>query len=230
MIRCIIVDDEQLARDVLEMFISDVPDLKLVGICKNAYEALHILENDFVDVMFLDIQMPDVSGINLVKSLKNPPLVVFTTAYEEYALEGYEVWPVDYLLKPISLDRFNQALDKVRIILGMHESASNDSDDYMFVRSSYQDMKIKYSDVLYIKGLKDYVKIVLPEKKIVTLMNIKGIMEKLPEDRFVRIHKSYIVALDKIESVKGRSLMIAEKEIPIGLTFRDDFKKRFQQL
>ncbi len=230
MIRCIIVDDEQLARDVLEMFISDVPDLKLVGICKNAYEALHILENDFVDVMFLDIQMPDVSGINLVKSLKNPPLVVFTTAYEEYALEGYEVWAVDYLLKPISLDRFNQALDKVRIILGMHESASNDSDDYMFVRSSYQDMKIKYSDVLYIKGLKDYVKIVLPEKKIVTLMNIKGIMEKLPEDRFVRIHKSYIVALDKIESVKGRSLMIAEKEIPIGLTFRDDFKKRFQQL
>lgn len=230
MIRCIIVDDEQLARDVLEMFISDVPDLKLVGICKNAYEALHTLENDFVDVMFLDIQMPDVSGINLVKSLKNPPLVVFTTAYEEYALEGYEVWAVDYLLKPISLDRFNQALDKVRIILGMHESASNDSDDYMFVRSSYQDMKIKYSDVLYIKGLKDYVKIVLPEKKIVTLMNIKGIMEKLPEDRFVRIHKSYIVALDKIESVKGRSLMIAEKEIPIGLTFRDDFKKRFQQL
>ena len=230
MIRCIIVDDEQLARDVLEMFISDVPDLKLVGICKNANEALHILENDFVDVMFLDIQMPDVSGINLVKSLKNPPLVVFTTAYEEYALEGYEVWAVDYLLKPISLDRFNQALDKVRIILGMHESASNDSDDYMFVRSSYQDMKIKYSDVLYIKGLKDYVKIVLPEKKIVTLMNIKGIMEKLPEDRFVRIHKSYIVALDKIESVKGRSLMIAEKEIPIGLTFRDDFKKRFQQL
>lgn len=230
MIRCIIVDDEQLARDVLEMFISDVPDLKLVGICKNAYEALHILENDFVDVMFLDIQMPDVSGINLVKSLKNPPLVVFTTAYVEYALEGYEVWAVDYLLKPISLDRFNQALDKVRIILGMHESASNDSDDYMFVRSSYQDMKIKYSDVLYIKGLKDYVKIVLPEKKIVTLMNIKGIMEKLPEDRFVRIHKSYIVALDKIESVKGRSLMIAEKEIPIGLTFRDDFKKRFQQL
>ena len=155
MIRCIIVDDEQLARDVLEMFISDVPDLKLVGICKNAYEALHILENDFVDVMFLDIQMPDVSGINLVKCLKNPPLVVFTTAYEEYALEGYEVWAVDYLLKPISLDRFNQALDKVRIILGMHESASNDSDDYMFVRSSYQDMKIKYSDVLYIKGLKD---------------------------------------------------------------------------
>ena len=230
MIRCIIVDDEQLARDVLEMFISDVPDLKLVGICKNAYEALHILENDFVDVMFLDIQMPDVSGINLVKSLKNPPLVVFTTAYEEYALEGYEVWAVDYLLKPISLDRFNQALDKVRIILGMHESASNDSDDYMFVRSSYQDMKIKYSDVLYIKGLKDYVKIVLPEKKIVTLMNIKGIMEKLPEDRYVRIRKSYIVALDKIESVKGRSLMIAEKEIPIGLTFRDDFKKRFQQL
>lgn len=226
--RCIIVDDEQLARDVLEMYVEKNPDLQLVGICKNAREALNTIEHQTVDVMFLDIQMPDVSGMNLVKSLKNPPLIVFTTAYDDYALEGYEVSAIDYLLKPISPERFDKAVEKVKIVLGLQQNASNE--DYMFVRADYQDVKVKFSDIQYVEGLKDYVKIVLPEKKIITLMNIKGILEKLPDDRFVRVHKSYIVALDKIQSAKGRSLVIAEKEIPIGLTFQEEFKKRFSNL
>lgn len=226
--RCIIVDDEQLARDVLEMYVEKNPDLQLVGICKNAREALNTIEHQTVDVMFLDIQMPDVSGMNLVKSLKNPPLIVFTTAYDDYALEGYEVSAIDYLLKPISPERFDKAVEKVKIVLGLQQNASDE--DYMFVRADYQDVKVKFSDIQYVEGLKDYVKIVLPEKKIITLMNIKGILEKLPDDRFVRVHKSYIVALDKIQSAKGRSLVIAEKEIPIGLTFQEEFKKRFSNL
>ena len=228
--RCIIVDDEQLARDVLEMYVTNNPDLQLVGICKNAREALNILESQTIDVMFLDIQMPDVSGMNLVKSLENHPLIVFTTAYKDYALEGYEVSAIDYLLKPISPERFDKAVEKVKTIIELQQNASNDDEDYMFVRADYQDVKIKFSDIQYVEGLKDYVKIVLPEKKIITLMNIKGILEKLPKDRFVRVHKSYIVALDKIQSAKGRSLVIADKEVPIGLTFRDDFKKRFKNL
>ena len=186
--RCIIVDDEQLARDVLEMYVEKNPDLQLVGICKNAREALNTIEHQTVDVMFLDIQMPDVSGMNLVKSLKNPPLIVFTTAYDDYALEGYEVSAIDYLLKPISPERFDKAVEKVKIVLGLQQNASNE--DYMFVRADYQDVKVKFSDIQYVEGLKDYVKIVLPEKKIITLMNIKGILEKLPDDRFVRVHKS----------------------------------------
>lgn len=230
MMRCVIVDDEQLARDVLEMYVTNNHDLQLVGICKNAREALNIIENQVVDVMFLDIQMPDVSGMNLVKSMKNPPLVVFTTAYEDYALEGYEVSAIDYLLKPFSPERFDKAVEKVKTIIGLQHNASNDDEDYMFVRADYQDVKIKFSEIQYVEGLKDYVKIVLSEKKIITLMNIKGILEKLPDDRFVRVHKSYIVALDKIQSAKGRSLVIGDKEIPIGLTFRDDFKKRFSNL
>ena len=227
MIRCVIVDDEPLAREILEMYVSQNTELQLVGMCKNADEVVALLRKETVDVLFLDIQMPGVSGMQLVKSLENPPLVVFTTAYDQYAVEGFEVSAVDYLLKPISPERFNTAVEKVKeqIQYRKQSATSNDTLDYLFVRADYQDVKILYKDILYVEGLKDYVKIVTSMKRIVTLTNIKGMLEKLPRDKFIRVHKSYIVAKEKVNMVKGNVLKIGDKEIPIGLTFKDNFKK-----
>ena len=227
MIRCVIVDDEPLAREILEMYVSQNTELQLVGACKNADEVVALLRKETVDVLFLDIQMPGVSGMQLVKSLENPPLVVFTTAYDQYAVEGFEVSAVDYLLKPISPERFNTAVEKVKeqIQYRKQVATSNDTLDYLFVRADYQDVKILYKDILYVEGLKDYVKIVTSMKRIVTLTNIKGMLEKLPRDKFIRVHKSYIVAKEKVNMVKGNVLKIGDKEIPIGLTFKDNFKK-----
>ncbi|MBR5433278.1 MAG: response regulator transcription factor [Bacteroidales bacterium] len=227
MIRCVIVDDEPLAREILEMYVSQNTELQLVGVCKNADEVVALLRKETVDVLFLDIQMPGVSGMQLVKSLENPPLVVFTTAYDQYAVEGFEVSAVDYLLKPISPERFNTAVEKVKeqIQYRKQSATSNDTLDYLFVRADYQDVKILYKDILYVEGLKDYVKIVTSMKRIVTLTNIKGMLEKLPRDKFIRVHKSYIVAKEKVNMVKGNVLKIGDKEIPIGLTFKDNFKK-----
>ena len=222
MIRCIIVDDEPLARDVLETYIADNKQLELVASCKNSEEGLEVVEKEHIDVIFLDIQMPDVSGINLVKSLKNPPLIVFTTAYDQYAVDGFEVSAIDYLLKPISPERFNIAVEKVKYILETRPK----NDQFLFIRADYQDVRVYFNEILYIEGLKDYVRIVTKDKRIITLMNIKGILTKLPEKQFIRIHKSYIVALDKVDSIKSGFVIIGDKEIPIGLTFKDEFKKR----
>ena len=224
MIRCLIVDDEPLAREVLGQYVSQSDELQLVGACKNANEVVELLQKESVDVLFLDIQMPGISGMALMKSLENPPLVVFTTAYDQYAVEGYEVSAVDYLLKPISPDRFKKAVEKVKDMIRYKKSSSNDL-DYMFIRADYQDIKVMFDDILYVEGLKDYVKVVTKEKRIITLTNIKGMLEKLPQDRFIRVHKSYIVAKDKVQTVKGTILTIDDKEIPIGLTFKDNFMK-----
>ncbi|MCR4800998.1 MAG: response regulator transcription factor [Bacteroidales bacterium] len=224
MIRCLIVDDEPLAREILGQYVSQSDELQLVGACKNANEVVELLQKESVDVLFLDIQMPGISGMALMKSLENPPLVVFTTAYDQYAVEGYEVSAVDYLLKPISPDRFKKAVEKVKDMIRYKKSSSNDL-DYMFIRADYQDIKVMFDDILYVEGLKDYVKVVTKEKRIITLTNIKGMLEKLPQDRFIRVHKSYIVAKDKVQTVKGTILTIDDKEIPIGLTFKDNFMK-----
>lgn len=224
MIRCLIVDDEPLAREILGQYVSQSDELQLVGACKNANEVVELLQKESVDVLFLDIQMPGISGMALMKSLENPPLVVFTTAYDQYAVEGYEVSAVDYLLKPISPDRFKKAVEKVREMIQYKKSSSRDL-NYMFIRADYQDIKVMFDDILYVEGLKDYVKVVTKEKRIITLTNIKGMLEKLPQDKFIRVHKSYIVAKDKVQTVKGTILTIDDKEIPIGLTFKDNFMK-----
>lgn len=224
MIRCLIVDDEPLAREILGQYVSQSDELQLVGACKNANEVVELLQKESVDVLFLDIQMPGISGMALMKSLENPPLVVFTTAYDQYAVEGYEVSAVDYLLKPISPDRFKKAVEKVREMIQYKKYSSRDL-NYMFIRADYQDIKVMFDDILYVEGLKDYVKVVTKEKRIITLTNIKGMLEKLPQDRFIRVHKSYIVAKDKVQTVKGTILTIDDKEIPIGLTFKDNFMK-----
>ena len=227
MIRCVIVDDEPLAREILELYVSHNEELQLVGVCKSAEEVVVLLNKETVDVLFLDILMPGMSGMQLLKTLENPPLVVFTTAYNQYAVEGFEVGAVDYLVKPISPKRFDAAVEKIKdkLLLQKLTKASTNTINHIFVRADYQDVKIMLDDILYIEGLKDYVKIVTNEKRIITLTNIKGMMEKLPQNEFIRVHKSFVVPKKKIDTIKGNSLMISEKEIPIGLTYKESFKK-----
>ena len=227
MIRCVIVDDEPLAREILELYVSHNEELQLVGVCKSAEEVVALLNKETVDVLFLDILMPGMSGMQLLKTLENPPLVVFTTAYSQYAVEGFEVGAVDYLMKPISPKRFDAAVEKIKdkMLLRKITATSTNTTSYIFVRADYQDVKIMLNDILYVEGLKDYVKIVTTEKRIITLTNIKGMLEKLPPNDFIRVHKSFIVSRKKIDTIKGNSLMISEKEIPIGLTYKESFKK-----
>jgi DNA-binding LytR/AlgR family response regulator len=223
----VIVDDEPLAREILELYVSHNEELQLVGVCKSAEEVVVLLNKETVDVLFLDILMPGMSGMQLLKTLENPPLVVFTTAYNQYAVEGFEVGAVDYLVKPISPKRFDAAVEKIKdkLLLQKLTKTSTNTINHIFVRADYQDVKIMLDDILYIEGLKDYVKIVTNEKRIITLTNIKGMMEKLPQNEFIRVHKSFVVPKKKIDTIKGNSLMISEKEIPIGLTYKESFKK-----
>lgn len=227
MIRCVIVDDEPLAREILELYVSHNEDLQLVGVCKSAEEVVVLLNKENVDVLFLDILMPGMSGMQLLKTMQNPPLVVFTTAYSQYAVEGFEVGAVDYLMKPISPKRFNAAVEKIKdkVLLRKLTETSTNTTSHIFVRADYQDIKIMLNDILYIEGLKDYVKIVTTDKRIITLTNIKGIMTKLPPNDFIRVHKAFIVSKKKIDTIKSGALLIGEKEIPIGLTYKENFKK-----
>ncbi len=225
--KCLIVDDEPLALDVLEGYIQKVPSLQLVARCSNAMEAMKALRKNEVHILFLDIQMPEISGLDFLKSLKNPPAVIFTTAYSEYAIDGFNLDAVDYLLKPISFDRFLKAVNKTTALLS-HEGAERESvkdNDHIFVKSDKKLIKIGLDEILYIEGLKDYVMIFTPAARIITLMTMKTLEEKLPSDRFVRIHRSYIISLDKMKSVTGNSVDIMGKSIPIGKLYRDPFMK-----
>ncbi|MEM7103822.1 MAG: LytTR family DNA-binding domain-containing protein [Bacteroidota bacterium] len=225
MINAIIVDDEPLALDVLETYIERLPNVNLVKRCQNAIEAFETLKTEAVDLMFLDIQMPQLTGIDFLKTLQNPPLVIFTTAYPNYALDGYELNVTDYLLKPISFERFMTAVNKAADQLNLKESAgsgsSDEENDFIFVKSDKKLVKIKYDDILYIEGLKDYVIIRMPNGRVITLQTMKSLEEKLPEDIFKRIHRSYIVSLDKIEAIVGNMVEINKKHLPIGKNYRE---------
>ncbi|NND05361.1 MAG: response regulator transcription factor [Saprospiraceae bacterium] len=229
-INTIIVDDEPLALDVLETFIAKIPELNLVSRCVNAFEANQALTEHDIDLMFLDIQMPQLTGVDFVKTLTNPPLVVFTTAFPNYAIEGFELDAVDYLLKPISAERFmkaaNKAIDKLKMMHaqeGDHEEANA---DFIFIKADKKFVKVPYDDVLYIEGLKDYVIIKRTKGRLVTLQTMKSLEEKLPADKFKRIHRSYIVGLNQIKAIVGNMIEISEdgktKHLPIGKNYRDD--------
>lgn len=228
MINCIALDDEPLALDLLEDNISKVPFLNLLGKCNNTKEALDLLESGNIDLIFLDIEMPNISGINFLKSLKNKPMVIFVTAYQKYALEGFELDVLDYLLKPVSFDRFHKAALKALeyySYLNNAETTRNDSPKFIFVKADYKIIKINISDILYIEGLKDYIKIYAGSKPILTLSSLKALENKLPPKDFVRVHKSYIIAIQKIESIGKSRIKILDKEIPISENFREHFFK-----
>lgn len=232
MINVIIVDDEPLALDVLETYIDKIPKLNLVQRCANAIEANEALENNKIDLMFLDIQMPQLTGTDFLKTLSKPPMVIFTTAYANYALEGFELNAVDYLLKPISLERFMKAVNKAveQIELqnnntGDDSQDKKDQSDFIFVKADKKLIKIKYNDILYIEGLKDYVIIRMENGRVITLQTMKSLEEKLPANLFQRIHRSYIVGIDKIKAVVGNMVEVIEKgqakHLPVGKNYRD---------
>jgi len=228
MINCIALDDEPLALDLLEDNINKVPFLNLIKKCNNTIEALDLLNTEKIDLIFLDIEMPNISGINFLKSLKNKPMVIFITAYEKYALEGFELDVLDYLLKPVSFERFHKAASKALEYynyLNSNEISRNTTNRYIFVKADYKIIKINIDDILYIEGLKDYIKIYAGSKPILTLSSLKSIENKLPHKDFVRVHKSFIISIQRIESISKSRIKIIDKEIPISENYRDNFFK-----
>lgn len=227
-INCIAVDDEPLALDLIEDNIKQVPFLNLVGVCKNALEAAEIIQNNKIDLVFLDIQMPGISGIQFIQSLPTSPMVIFITAYEQYALEGFNLNVIDYLLKPVSFERFFKACNKANeyFTLKHNQGKSQGSfvDEYFFVNAEYSLVKIKYNEILYIEGLKDYIKIYLSSQNrpVITRMTMKSIEEKLSVLPFMRVHKSFIVSLDKIDSIRNLKISIGQHIIPVSEQFADE--------
>lgn len=221
-INCIVVDDEFLARTLLEDYISKLPKLELIAKCSGAPEAMEVLQNESIDLMFLDVQMPDLTGIDFLKSLKHKPVVIFTTAYPEYALEGYALDVIDYLLKPISFERFFKSVNKASEQIKLLKSKNNYStDDFIMLKSEHRIYKVNFANILYIEGLKEYVIFHLKQgKKIITLKSMKNLEEILP-DNFMRIHRSYIINKHEVVSLYGNMVEIGDKKIDIGKTYKD---------
>ena len=228
LINCMIVDDEPIARDILTGYLEKTPGLKLVKSCMNATEAYEGLYQHKVDLVFLDIQMPVISGTDFLRSLRQPPLVIFTTAYQQYAVEGFELNSVDYLLKPVTYERFYQAIQKVRekrsFKAGMEESPPNSTApiDYLFVKQDTRLVRVNYDQISYIQAEKDYSSVYLEDKRLLASMHLKLFEDTLPKEKFCRIHRSYIVNLSKILSIKGNTAELGEVTIPISLNYRDN--------
>jgi DNA-binding LytR/AlgR family response regulator len=230
MIRCIAVDDETPALDILEDNISKIPFLQLVKKCKNAYVALEVLQQQQIDLLFLDIEMPGINGLSLLKSLSNRPMVIFITAYRKYAIEGFDLDVLDYLVKPVPFDRFLKAANKALEYQGFKQKESSPPQnfpDYLFIHSEYQLTKVFIHEIAYIEGLGNYIKIFLvgSSRPILSKSSMKAIEERLPEGKYARVHKSFIVMIDKISSIRNESLKIKDTEIPVSRFYRDNFLK-----
>lgn len=229
--QCLIIDDEPPARDVLKKHIAAVEALEVMGECSNAVEALSFLQTHPVDLLFLDIEMPHILGTKFLRTLKTPPKVIFTTAYRKYALEGFDLNAVDYLLKPIPFERFLQAINKVmqtNITVNNNPnpfSVAEHSRPFLYFRTDRKMVKVFLEDILFIESLKDYIRIFTLHKTIVTKQAISSLEEMLPKDDFIRIHRSYIIAINKIESYNKDSIEIGSKELPIGRLFRHEVSK-----
>jgi DNA-binding LytR/AlgR family response regulator len=224
--RCIIVDDEPLVRELLEDNIRQLPFLQLVKSCKTALEALETLQEQPIDLIFLDIQMPRLNGLQFLQSLDHPPLVIIVTAYEKYAVEGFNLQVADYILKPFSLDRFLKSCNRAAELFRMNNIPETVR-DYFFVNVEYTLVKIGVADIEYIEGLKDYIKIYLSSttKPVLTRMSLKSIGAKLPSVNFIRTHKSFIVAVSKITTIKRDFVCIGTTEIPVSETFRENINR-----
>ena len=226
--KCIIVDDEPLAIEIMESYVSKVEQLKLAGTFRNAVTAFTYLQQNTVDLIFLDIQMPRLSGIDFLKTLKNPPKVIFTTAFRDYALEGFELEVADYLLKPIPFDRFLKAVAKV-----LHQPAANHTpspkpettDNYVYFKVDKKMVRTRMADILFIESIKDYVKVRTGEKEIVTQQKISYLEESLPKEQFLRIHRSFIINREKIDAYSATDVEIGKHHVPIGRNYKNDVMK-----
>jgi DNA-binding LytR/AlgR family response regulator len=231
MMRCIAVDDEKLVLELLIDNIGQVPYLQLVKACRNAMEAIEILQQEKIDLIFLDIQMPKLSGLQFIQTLQQPPMIILITAYEKYALESYNLNVVDYLLKPVSFERFLKACNKAKKLFDMENEKpvipKEQLPDHIFINVEYTLVKILFADILFIEGLKDYIKIhlALSSRPVLTKMSLKGMEEKLPTGKFIRVHKSYIVAADKITVIKRDLVYVGNNEIPVSDFYKENLSK-----
>lgn len=230
--RFIIIDDEPLAQRVIEKYSADVPTIEFIGKCDSAFSAMELLGKGEVDLIFLDINMPKLTGLDFLKMLKNPPLVIITTAYREYALESFDLDVVDYLKKPYSFDRFYKAVQKAQELFisrngrkSIRENLMDEkgNENFIFLKADSKMVKVDYDQILFIEALGDYIKIHTTQNTIVTYQSMKGIEELLPSDKFPRVHKSYIVALNRIEVIDGNTIKINTSDIPIGKNYRKEF-------
>lgn len=232
--KCVVIDDEPFALDLIKDYIVRTPFLELTAEFNNPFKALDFINHEEVDLLFLDINMPELSGIQLIKTLHNPPLVIFTTAYSEFAVESYNYNAVDYLLKPIPYERFLKAVNKASAlkpnlsakdaVAGIPEKDEKKENSF-FIKSGHQQVKIFVDDILYIEAAGNYMSVVTAGKKIMSLLSMKEAMDLLPEGRFVRIHKSFVVAIDKIEAIDRHEVTLGGKKIPIGVTYREHFAR-----
>lgn len=223
MIKCIIVEDERLAQDVIKSHLRQVDRFELIGVYRNAPEAAEAIANNDVDVMFLDIQLPGMSGLHFLRTLTDPPLTVLTTAYPEHALESYEYNVVDYLLKPISFDRFLKTVNKIvdGKLLNEPDKEKEVPGDHIFVKANSKFFKVNFPSIVYIEGMKDYLKIHTTENTLVTHQTMNDIEKILPSKQFLRIHKSYIISLSHIRAIYGNSVEMENATIPIGVNYKD---------
>lgn len=223
MMNCVIVDDEPLAREGLADYVKEVDFLTLAGVCENPLELLSLMDRGPVDLIFLDIQMPKMSGIDFLKAVQNPPMAIITTAYPSYALEGFQLNVMDYLLKPITFDRFFKSAGKARDYYKLltKSAASKAEEDYFFIKCGSKYEKIFFDDILFIEGLQNYVTIHTRKGKYITLLNLKHLEQNLGDRNFIRIHKSYIVSIGKIEGIDGNEIFMQTHRIPISRNYRE---------
>ena len=231
MMNCIAVDDEPLALKLLQDNISKVPFLKLMAACTDAFEAMKALQENKIDLVFIDIQMPGLTGLQFIGSLENKPLVIFITAYKQYALESYDLSVVDYLVKPVPLDRFIKACNRAKELYELkaikQHNIVQSSSEYLFLNIDYSQVKVVFDDIVCIEGLGDYIKINLKstKKPLIVRTSLKAIEHELPSNKFLRFHKSWLVAIAEITAVRKNSIFIKEMELPVGETFREAVEK-----
>ena len=234
-IKTLIVDDEPHAIEVIESYLRNFPDLEIVAKCLDGINAFQVLQQKPIDLVFLDIKMPGLTGTALIKSLKDPPKVIFTTAYTEYAVDGFELNAVDYLVKPISFDRFLKAMDKVlkhfggnRPMIVSEKKSVIGADKFIYLKVDRKMVKVNVNEICWIESIKDYVKVVLPDKTLISKQKISLLEELLPEDQFCRIHRSFIIATQKVESYYAYAVEILGKELPIGRNYKQNAQKCFK--
>ncbi len=231
MIHCIAIDDEPIALDVISNFCKKIPGLELIQCFTQTSAAKRYVQNFPVDLIFMDIEMPDVNGLEFYKSLPQNLMVIFTTAHSQYAIEGFNVDAIDFLLKPIEFERFQQACQKAFKQFDYLHSTSNSSDSFLSIRADYSLIRIPYNEITYCETMNDYVKIHrINNEPVTTLITLNKLMQKLPEKEFMRIHRSFIVSLSKIEHIRANSISIQDKTIPLGVTYKKDFHHKLNNL
>ncbi|AWX44371.1 putative response regulatory protein [Flagellimonas maritima] len=238
--KCIIIDDEPLALGIIKSYCEELGGLEVLGTFTNPLESMDILQEKKIDLVFLDIEMPQINGIEFVKSLETKPIFIFTTAYPQYAIEGFELNAIDYMVKPIPFPRFVKSINRAKELYEMRRTMNDTpanvasagsspilEDEFIFVKSDYENLKIKLNDIRYIQGLKDYLKIhTFDSKPILTLMNFKDMEAKLPSGNFLRVHRSFIVNVHNVDSIQRSRIIIEDIRIPIGDSYKEDFMKR----